>query len=196
MSQSDRLKWDARWLDGPQLTEPSAFVAEALARLPRSGRALDVAAGTGRHAIAFALHGLDTTAVDVSPIGLAHARCQAHEKGVTLVTRQLDLELVDAGRAPFPPGPWDVILGFHYLWRDLPRLAASELRPGGLLLYSQPTLRNLERHPKPSERFLLREGELAELVAAVPELEVVLLKEGWLEDRHEARVIARRATPA
>lgn len=84
-----------------------------------------------------------------------------------------------------------MILSFHYLQRDLFPRFADALAPGGLLVFCQPTERNLERNPRPSARFLLKEGELAELV---PEgLEILSLEEAWLEeDRHEARLVARR----
>ena len=192
MSDADRVRWDARWADGPRHTEASAFLRAALGALPVEGRALDLAAGCGRHALALARHGLTATAADVSPVGLAHAARLAAAEGLTLTTVPLDTDAVDAGRAGLPACPWDVIVAHHYLWRGLPERAAEALAPGGWLLYCHPTRRNLERQPKPSARWLLDEGELAALVEAVPALEVVQLEEGWADDRHEARLIARR----
>jgi tellurite methyltransferase len=53
----------------------------------------------------------------------------------------------------------------------------------------QPTVTNLERHPKPPRSFLLESGELAGLVTG---LEVLELEESWSDDGfHEARLVAR-----
>jgi hypothetical protein len=61
-----------------------------------------------------------------------------------------------------------------------------------LLVWVQPTVRNLERHPHPGARFLLAEGEMAGL-ARGSGLETVRLDEGWsVEERHEALLVARR----
>lgn len=188
MSDADRERWDARYREeGPCARAPSALVTELDALLPRRGRALDVAGGAGRHAVWLARRGLEVTLVDVSPVGVDLARRAASEAGVPLDARALNLE-----REPLPPGPWDLILDFHYLQRSLFPAFARALAPGGLLVFVQPTRRNLERHPRPGPAHLLDEGELARLAADLP-LEVLRLDEGWLaEGRHEARLVARR----
>ena len=195
MSADDRTRWDAKYRErGPTSGEPDPFLLEA-ARLPpglpTAGRALDVAGGAGRHALWLARRGLDVTVCDVSPVGLDLAAAAAAEAGLELSTRLLDLE---EQPLPTPPpstaGGWDLILCFHFLHRPLFAAIPAALSPGGLFLFCQPTRKNLERHPHPSARFLLEQGELARLVP--PGLEVVHLEEGWSErGRHEARLIAR-----
>jgi ubiquinone/menaquinone biosynthesis C-methylase UbiE len=49
--------------------------------LPRRGRALDVAGGTGRHALWLARRGLDTTLADVPQVALEKAAAAASEEG-------------------------------------------------------------------------------------------------------------------
>jgi hypothetical protein len=96
---------------------------------------------------------------------------------------------VDLESAPPPPGPWDVVVCFHYLHRPLFAHVPEILAPGGLFVFCQPTTRNLERHARPGARYLLHEGELPDLLVG---LEVVRYEEGWLEEgRHEARAVAR-----
>ncbi len=153
--------------------------------LPRSGRALDVAGGTGRHAVWLARRGLDVWLVDVSPVAVELAERAAAAAGVALHATVADLT-----RDPLPAGSWDLVLVFHYLQRDLfPELAAS-LAPGGLLVAAIATVRNLERHDRPPAEYLLAEGEAPSLAAG---LEVVRYDEGWLaEGRHEALLVARR----
>ncbi len=67
------------------------------------------------------------------------------------------------------------------------------LAPGGVLACEIATVQNLERHAKPSRRFLLELGELPRLCAP---LEVVHYTEGWQGDRCLARILARRTSPA
>jgi tellurite methyltransferase len=81
-----------------------------------------------------------------------------------------------------------VITCFHYLQRSLFPVLCQALAPGGLLICEIATRRNLERHARPSARFLLDEGELVKLVAP---LEIVQSEEGWFDDRALARVVAR-----
>ena len=183
----DQQKWDAKYAAAEDVPrEPSAVLRSLGALLPRSGRAIDVAGGAGRNAIWLAQTGLDVTLADVSPLGLALAHKRAREVGVNIAPLCTDLE-----DAPFPAGPWDLILCVCYLWRPLFSIYPRVLSPGGLLVVIQPTRKNLERHAKPPAEFLLNDGELPGLVS---ELEVLLYHEDWQADgRHDAVVVARKA---
>jgi tellurite methyltransferase len=144
-----------------------------------------VAGGAGRHALWLARRGLDVTLVDVSDVALAQA-AKGDPRPGRLIAQPRDLEEV-----PLPAGPWDLILVFDYLQRSLFSPLAEALSPGGLLLYVQPTRRNLERHARPSARFLVEPGELR--AAFDGALEIVRYDEGWLEGgRHQARLLGRR----
>ena len=69
---------------------------------------------------------------------------------------------------------------------------AQHLSSKGVLLFVQPTLRNLERHARPSQRYLLAEGELRELAIASA-LKILHYAEDWsVEGRHEALLVAER----
>ena len=63
------------------------------------------------------------------------------------------------------------------------------LAAAGVFVCGVATRRNLERHTRPPERFLLEEGELEQLVAP---LEVAWQREGWHGDHALARIVARR----
>jgi SAM-dependent methyltransferase len=152
--------------------------------LPRAGSAIDVAGGVGRNSLWLANRGLEVTLVDISDVALDTARQRAALANLSLQFLRIDLE-----REPFPGGPWDVVLIVHYLWRPLFRQISDALTTGGVLVCIQPTMSNLQRHPKPSARFLLEDGELPSLV---PELSPVYYQEGWLtEGRHEAVLVAQ-----
>ena len=182
---SDRERWDRRYAAGSHGddAEPD-WLDEVAERLPPAGRALDVASGRGRVACWLARRGHAVTAADVSPVGLELARQRAAGAGLTLETVQVDL-----AEQPPPAGPWDVITCFAYLQRDLFPALVAALAPAGVLVCEIATVRNLERHPRPSRRFLLEEGELRRLVAP---LEPVYAWEGWAGGRAVARVVARR----
>ncbi len=157
---------------------PTPFLTGNRHLLPDAGRALDVAGGAGRQAAWLVAQGFDVTLVDFSPVGLDLARA-AH--GVATVCADLE-------REPLPEGPWDLVVQVHYLHRPLFAQYPRILRPGGVLLFEHPTRTNLRRNPKPSERFLLEDGELPSLIQG---LEVVHYGEGWnATGRHEARLIA------
>jgi len=152
--------------------------------IPVAGKALDVAGGNGRNALWLASRGLDTTVVDVSDEALSLAETEARERGVPLTCVRVDLR-----SAPLPGGPWDVILCSHFLRRDLFTPMIDSLSDGGVLVCAIATARNLERHPRPPREFVLDEGELPRLVEG---LVVEEYEEGWFDDHHEARIVARR----
>jgi tellurite methyltransferase len=185
-SSADRERWDAKYRRGEHVgLAPSVLLEEVADRLPRRGRALDLAGGAGRHAIWLAQRGLNVTLVDVSEVALELARQRASEVGVPLNTQQVDLQ-----HQPAPAGPWDLIVCVHFLWRPLLETIPSLLAPGGIFFFLQPTRRNLERHARPAAEYLLSEQELPSLIREISWLHY---EEGWLgEGRHEARLLARR----
>ncbi len=184
MSEEDRQRWNTRYRAQADTAQPSGLLRSLADQLPRTGRALDVAGGPGHDALWLARRGLDVTLVDVSDIALEQAAEAARAAGLSLTPRRVDLEA-----EPLPPGPYALVLCQGFLWRPLFAQFPQVLAPGGLLVFAQPTHRNLQRHPHPSARFLLEDGELPRLLQG---LEVLSYTEGWTEDgRHEARLVAR-----
>lgn len=100
MSDEDLKKWDARYSRQTEgSSEPSALLVQLDDLLPRHGRALDVAGGTGRHAIWLAQRGLDVTLSDISQVGLDIGKDRATAAEVKIDTLRVDLE-----SEPFPKG--------------------------------------------------------------------------------------------
>ncbi len=176
--------WNQRYVEGWS-EEPTAFLLSIVDVLPISGRALDVAGGNGRNALWLAEHGLETTVVDVSDEALGIAWSSAADRGVDLTCLRADLR-----SGELPAGPWDLILCSHYLQRDLFPLMVGSLAEGGVLASAIATVRNLERHPRPPREFVLDGGELPGLVGG---LTVIRYEEGWFDDHHEARIVAKRS---
>ena len=117
---------------------------------------LDLACGSGRHTLLLAAHSYPVLAVDRNEEALAGLR---HLSGVK--TRCCDLELSEW---PLTGLQFGGIVVTNYLWRPrLPDLLTL-LAPGGVLIYDTFMLGN-EAFGKPSNpEFLLRPGELRELV--------------------------------
>lgn len=132
----DAAGWDERYR-GSELVwkaEPNRFVAEELAGLEPSGRAVDLAAGEGRNAVWLAERGWEVDAVDFSAVALEKAEALAAERGVRLRTVHDDLTLWAA-----PKATYDLLLiaYLHLPWPDMAQVlhrAATAVRSGGTLL--------------------------------------------------------------
>jgi SAM-dependent methyltransferase len=86
IGESDRVdcrRWDEKYagIEFRPTLPPSEFVAAELTGL-RPGRALDLAAGHGRHTVWLAGQGWRVTAVDFSRVGLDQARKLSTARGV------------------------------------------------------------------------------------------------------------------
>jgi SAM-dependent methyltransferase len=139
-----------------ELATPSAWVVRWAERIPAGGRVLDLACGNGRHARYLAGRGHPVEAVDRDPAMLAGL------SGVPgIAPRCADLE---SGPWPYEGQQFAGIVVANYLHRPLfPRLLQA-LAPEGVLIYETFAAGN-ERFGKPSNpAFLLKPGELLELV--------------------------------
>lgn len=118
------------------------------AHLPAKGRVLEVAAGTGQHAAAFAaaLPGLDWTPSDPDAQARASIAAWRAEANLPNLADPLALDVGDA--ATWPQGPLDAVICINMVhispWSATQALmsgAASTLaRPGGLLVLYGPYL--------------------------------------------------------
>lgn len=130
--------WDARYAAATTPVwhvEPNVWVREAVAGLP-PGRALDVAAGEGRHAIWLARQDWRVDAVDVSSVGLARGAELAAAAGVADRVTWSVADVVTA--APIPAAYDLVVVAYLHLRPAAMRTAlggaARGLRAGGRLV--------------------------------------------------------------
>ena len=153
--------WDERYLHGEHPKEPSPLLRTAIESL-KPGRALDIACGSGRHAIMLAEHGWQVTAVDSSRVGIEVLQQRAREAGVVVEARVADLE---SGEFQIEPGAYDLVCVFYYLQRDLFSPIRTGVKPGGTVVAAI-HLNDGKKDAKPANpAFLLEAGELKQLFA-------------------------------
>jgi len=171
------------------LRGPSPWLIENADLLPRGGRVLDVACGRGRHALLLASAGFDVRAIDRNPAAIAFVRDTAAKLGSTIEAEVVDLE---TDPPPAIAAEFDAIVVFNYLHRPLVPALRGALKPGGRLFYETFTIRQAELgHPK-NPAFLLRDGELAALMAP---LTVLRSREGEFDGRFAASIVAELLVP-
>ena len=136
--------------------ESSAWVRRWAGFIPRGGRVLDLAAGSGRHARLLAALGFSVEAVDRDADAITRL------DGVAGIrTRVADIE---AGDWPYPGEVFAGVVVTNYLHRPLLPLLVAAVAPGGVLVYETFAAGN-ERFGRPANPdFLLQPGELLEAV--------------------------------
>jgi SAM-dependent methyltransferase len=143
----------------------SPWVQRFAALLRPGGSVLDVACGSGRHAVWLAAQGFSVTGVDRNVEAL---------QGLPASVEAVHADL-EGAPWPLPGRQFDALVVTNYLWRPLwPHLLAA-LAPGGVLIYETFAL-GQQRYGKPSRPdFLLQPGELLRVCA---DLRVVAFEEG------------------
>lgn len=159
---------------------PAAWLVQHLHCLPRGGRVLDVACGSGRHARYLAERGFTVHAVDRDAAALA----TLGHPGIT--TELLDLE---AGRPSLGIARYDAVIVFNYLHRPLMPAIVAAVAPRGVLIYETFTTAQAALGKPTNPAFLLLPGELRALAAP---LEIVASREGRVDGREVASIVAVR----
>ena len=181
-------KWDAKHRAAAEngAAEPASIIRELLPLLPH-GPALDLACGTGRHALLLAARNQPVTAVDGSNVALeilaeraraAHLAVDfAAGPEIAAETRPRHIRIVrsDLETAILPEKSFALIICIHYLLRSLHPQIEHALLPGGTLVFETYTRAQLEFAGGPRDpAFLLESGELR---SAFPSLELLFHRE-------------------
>jgi tellurite methyltransferase len=170
--EDDRGYWDSFYSTDQFVfgRDPSVFLREHLKRLPR-GLVLDIAMGEGRNGVFLAKHGFDVEGVDLSDVALRKARVLARDQGVSIRTI-----LSDVSRFKIAAGKYAVILNINFLERSIIPSIRNGLRPGGVVIFENPTVEQLRNPGGQGLRrdYLLEKGELKRLFS---DLEVIDYRE-------------------
>ncbi|HET6277158.1 MAG TPA: rhodanese-like domain-containing protein [Candidatus Polarisedimenticolia bacterium] len=166
---------------------PSAWLLDNADLLPRDGPLLDLACGSGRHALLLSAAGFRVRAIDRDEEKIGRLRDLARRLELAIDAAVVDLERpgLDLGRTGHA-----AILVFDYLQRPLFPALRDALRPGGVLIYETFTAAQAACGHPTNPEFLLDPGELQRLVQP---LEILRQREGETDGRHCAAVVARRA---
>ena len=208
--KTDRTKWEARYRGGdrPHDGPPSTLLRRWLpsparrrraagrgrvARVASSGgapgRALDVATGLGRNALALARAGYHVDAVDISPTALHEAARRARRAGLPGI-RWI---VADLDRWRPARGLYDVVVNAFFLKRRMFPALRAAVRPGGLLIF-ETHLDAGEHDAGPADRRRrLHPGELRRVLG---DWEILYASDGVYRDRGRrmalGRIVARR----
>ncbi len=146
--------------DATEIERPSSWFAWHAYRLKAGSRVLDLACGSGRHALAAAALGAKVTAIDKDAAALELGRKEAKARQLEVTWKQHDLE----AEWPALEG-FDAILVFNFLDRERMPTLLSALAPGGLLMMETflESQKAFGWGPS-SAKHLLRSGELNQLV--------------------------------
>jgi len=140
---------------------PSVFVIEWIERntpalRAHRRRALDVAVGSGRHALVLAHFGFHTFGVDVKFDAVRAAMDAAERRQLRISGWCADLTVY-----PLPVSAFDLVVVSRYLQRDLFPSLRDAVKPGGCIVYETFTVRQRALGSGPtSPDHLLEPGEL------------------------------------
>jgi SAM-dependent methyltransferase len=165
-------EWDAKYRASAEEppAEPAGFVRELLPLLPL-GPALDLACGSGRHALLLAAR-QPVIAVDSSAVALeilerraraSHSAVRRVERAAELATRRHGIQLwqADLEEVSLPAQAFSLVLCLNYLQRSLFPQIERALVPGGVLLFETYTKAQLDFPGGPrNTNYLLEPGEL------------------------------------
>lgn len=158
MSREDKERWDEKWAAaGDESYSPHPLLTNNTDYLT-GGEALDLACGRGQNAIWLGRQGYQVLGVDISPVAVRFARSEA---AALELSDEVRFQTVDLDIWSPPPSFFDLICVFRFLDRDLFGPIRDGVRPGGLVFYGTRHLGTLADHPRATEAFLLRPGELA-----------------------------------
>lgn len=135
---------------------PSNWVARWVNQIPTGGQVLDLACGTGRHAVFLAERGYQVDAVDQN---LALSAAARDVPGIHWLAHDLE-----SGPWPFAEASYEAVVVINYLHRPLLPHVMKSLVRGGVLIYETFAM-GQEQYGRPrNPAHLLMPGELLELV--------------------------------
>jgi tellurite methyltransferase len=194
MNHERRATWEERHRDA-RPGDAELSVTEMLPEIRTmhpSGLVLDVAAGTGRNALAVARADMRVVAIDFSAPGIRTLAAIARHERLPIDAVVADLE---AG-LPMRASSFDVVLNVSYLDRVLVPQLKVVLRPGGVILFDTFLIDEAGHGHLRDARFALEHYELRAMLA---DMELLRYREGLAVYPNRKRMwravaLARRGT--
>ena len=155
-----RDKWNRIYADKQFSGTPAFVLTEFQHFLPKQGRALDIACGSGANTVFLADKGLIVDAWDISDVAIARL-------GQITDTGRVKARAIDITPAELTPATWDVITVCHYLDRSLIPAIKDALTPGGLVFYQTFTADKAISTGPTNPDFLLGPEELPVLMSGL-----------------------------
>jgi len=178
MSHPDSEKWDAIYKTSNHgQHHPARVLSDHTYLLPKTGRALDLACGTGMNAILLAQHGLETCAWDISKQAIEKLDQAAIKLKINIMTEVRDI-------VSFPPDKksFDVIVVSHFLDRQLMPKIIEAITGNGLLFYQTFIRDRIDDSGPSNPDYRLEKNELLTLCNT---LNIVYYQEDGLVGDHQ-----------
>lgn len=189
VQNSIKSQWNSKYAEkkiDSGVMPAAALVGAKEELLARHGRVLDLACGEGKNAVYLSKLGFQVEGVDISLVGLQHAKMLAATKGV-----QLDVWVADLADYPLPVNRYDVLININFLMRKILKPIDQALKPGGLLIFQTYTREDrkfeMDRHDHPEYYLYPRE-----LLDFFPEYRIWYYYEGPWGERQMASLIAEK----
>ncbi len=162
VNSEKQRKWNTIYRNATptaQHSQPAKVLADFAHLLPTSGRALDLACGTGGNALFLAAQGLESWAWDISDVVLEQLDAEAKKARLTIHTEICDIE-----NEFLSNNKYNVIVVTHFLNRSICDQIIKMLEFGGLLYYQTFTIDVMAMGIGPKNPdYLLRPNELFKL---------------------------------
>lgn len=157
--QADIARWNGKYGARPATpaVEPDPLLLQHRGLLGSAGLCIDIAGGTGNNGLYLEQLGYRSVILDCSENGLRLCRDKAERNGLSPI-----LVVADLDRFTLPAAAFDAVLVFRYLNRRLIGPIRECLKDDGVLFFKTFNKYHLERHPRFSEDYVLRDGELSE----------------------------------
>jgi SAM-dependent methyltransferase len=175
-TNDETTRWNKRYKEVTEtLRQPEPLLVSAYDQFlahRKPGLALDVAGGTGRHALWLMRRGWRVKLIDVSEVAIAQAQHNARANPQAAMMRSLKAlttEIVDLTTAKdLGIELYDLIVVFYYLQRELFPALIAALKPGGILVYQTFLVEQADRAVSPrNPAYLLQLGELPQAFRAL-----------------------------